>query len=200
MAVNGQAYPVELLLPDGRTLTGTLQFTDATEQPGSGGGGGGLPTGWTINDPSDGDLNANNGALFLGNGGIDAGDGAGVQGTFAKNAIECVDNAGSSFVQMDLEFGVLSTPTGATAFVASGDAGATIALDAGGLTIVNAGDISSDGTVDADALGPTITYVTDGTANPTTYVTPLVLNHTAVTGGLYAWSGAAYVKVGGALS
>jgi hypothetical protein len=43
-------------------------------------------------------------------------------------------------------------------------------------------------------------YVTDTAAPPTTYVTPLVLDHTATTGGLYAWDGAAYVQVGAALS
>jgi hypothetical protein len=39
--------------------------------------------------------------------------------------------------------------------------------------------------------------VTDAAAPPVAYVTPLVFDHTAVTGGLYAWDGAAYVQVGG---
>ena len=39
--------------------------------------------------------------------------------------------------------------------------------------------------------------ITDVAAPPVAYVTPLVFDHTAVTGGLYAWSGAAYVQVGG---
>jgi hypothetical protein len=43
-------------------------------------------------------------------------------------------------------------------------------------------------------------YVTDAAAPPTTYVTPLVLDHTASTGGLYAWDGTAYIQVAPALS
>src|SRR6266540_4306310 len=39
--------------------------------------------------------------------------------------------------------------------------------------------------------------ITDVAAPPAGYVTPLVFDHTAVTGGLYAWGGAAYVQVGG---
>ncbi len=39
-------------------------------------------------------------------------------------------------------------------------------------------------------------YVTDAAAAPTTFVTPLVFDHTATTGGLYAWTGSAYLKVG----
>lgn len=43
-------------------------------------------------------------------------------------------------------------------------------------------------------------YVTDQAAPPTTYTTPLVLDHTATTGGLYAWDGSAYVQVAPALT
>lgn len=40
-----------------------------------GAGGGGLPTAWTINDPDDGDLNANGGTLLMNGGPIDLGGG-----------------------------------------------------------------------------------------------------------------------------
>jgi hypothetical protein len=40
-------------------------------------------------------------------------------------------------------------------------------------------------------------FVTDQAAAPTTtFITPLVFDHTASTGGLYAWTGAAYLKIG----
>jgi hypothetical protein len=39
--------------------------------------------------------------------------------------------------------------------------------------------------------------ITDAAAPPVAYVTPLVFDHTAVTGGLYAWDGQQYVQVGG---
>ncbi len=44
-------------------------------------------------------------------------------------------------------------------------------------------------------------FVTDQAAAPTTtFITPLVFDHTASTGGLYAWTGAAYLKIGLATS
>jgi hypothetical protein len=40
-------------------------------------------------------------------------------------------------------------------------------------------------------------FVTDQASAPTTtFITPLVFDHTASTGGLYAWTGAAYLKIG----
>jgi hypothetical protein len=39
-------------------------------------------------------------------------------------------------------------------------------------------------------------WVTVTTSAPTTYVSPLVFDSTGTTGGLYAWDGAAYQKVG----
>lgn len=40
-----------------------------------------------------------------------------------------------------------------------------------------------------------VAIVTDAAAAPTTFVTPFVFDHTATTGGLYAWDGSAYIKV-----
>lgn len=39
--------------------------------------------------------------------------------------------------------------------------------------------------------------ISTDTAPPVAYATPLVFDTTAVTGGLYAWDGTAYVQVGG---
>lgn len=43
---------------------------------------------------------------------------------------------------------------------------------------------------------PSAAYVTVVAAPPTTYVSPLMFDSTASTGGLYAWTGSAYQKVG----
>jgi hypothetical protein len=48
--------------------------------------------------------------------------------------------------------------------------------------------------------GAIIQWVTVQDAPPTTYLTPLVFDTTAVTGGLYAWDGSAYQQVGGPLA
>jgi hypothetical protein len=44
---------------------------------------------------------------------------------------------------------------------------------------------------------PALAYVTVQTGAPSTFTTPLVYDNTAVSGGLYAWTGSAYSKVGG---
>lgn len=43
-------------------------------------------------------------------------------------------------------------------------------------------------------------WVTVQSSAPTTYLTPLVLDDTMTTGGLYAWDGSAYQQVGAALT
>lgn len=43
----------------------------------------------------------------------------------------------------------------------------------------------------------TFAYLLVQTGAPTTLTSPLVYDNTAVTGGLYAWSGVAYVKIAG---
>lgn len=56
---------------------------------------------------------------------------------------------------------------------------------------------AADGTLDQGAqLGHTLSYLTVAAAAPTTYLTPIYYDSTAVTGGLYAWDGAAYQKIG----
>jgi hypothetical protein len=72
--------------------------------------------------------------------------------------------------------------------------------------VTNAADKASasvqtfTGGLNAASLGATIHYVTVQTGAPTVYQTPLVYDDTAVSGGLYAWTGAAYSKVGGLAS
>jgi hypothetical protein len=53
------------------------------------------------------------------------------------------------------------------------------------------------GTLDPDPLAdPAAAYVTVVHAAPTTFVAPFMFDDTAGTGGLYAWTGSAYVRVG----
>lgn len=89
----------------------------------------------------------------------------------------------------------------------------------GGSITLQAGDGDSDGSIVLNDVNGGSALVVDGTdviidpagdltigdgylqltvaaAVPTTYTTPLHLDTTAVSGGLYAWDGSAYVKVG----
>lgn len=51
------------------------------------------------------------------------------------------------------------------------------------------------GTVDGTALGATFAYATVQAGAPSTYVTPIVVDTTAVTGATYAWNSEQYVKI-----
>lgn len=67
------------------------------------------------------------------------------------------------------------------------------------------GDNRIDGTLTfksatAQPIGSGTVWVTVIHAAPTTFVTPLMFDDTATTGGLYAWDGTAYQKVGLATS
>lgn len=54
-----------------------------------------------------------------------------------------------------------------------------------------------DGTITPEPSGNSgVSTVTVIHAAPTTYVTALMFDDTASTGGLYAWTGSAYTKVG----
>lgn len=48
----------------------------------------------------------------------------------------------------------------------------------------------------AQPIGAGTVWVTVIHAPPTTYVSPLMFDDTGTTGGLYAWTGSAYTKVG----
>lgn len=58
-----------------------------------------------------------------------------------------------------------------------------------------------DGTISPEPAGNAgIATVTVVSAPPSGYVTALMFDNTATTGGLYAWTGSAYTKVGLATS
>lgn len=66
---------------------------------------------------------------------------------------------------------------------------------------VGVSSLLASGSIDGGALGPTIPYVTVGTDDPGAgYVTPIVVNTTAVTGGSFAWDGSAYQRISAALA
>lgn len=58
----------------------------------------------------------------------------------------------------------------------------------------------SDGNVTLAKLATALPYALVQTGAPTTFTSPLVYDNTAVTGGLYGWTGAAYSKIGGLAS
>lgn len=76
--------------------------------------------------------------------------------------------------------------------------------DFGSKALTGITSITAVGEVDAGGLGAGITYVTSQSGPPDplgTYLSvPLVYDSTAVTGGLYAWDGTAYVKIGNLVS
>lgn len=74
-------------------------------------------------------------------------------------------------------------------------AGAVVAanLGAGAVTTVKV----ADGNVTLAKLAANLPYALVQTGAPTTFTSPLVYDNTAVTGGLYGWTGAAYAKIGG---
>lgn len=93
------------------------------------GGGGGLPTGWTVNDPDPGVLNGgDDGGLILGSDGNN-------EAALAADSLEFADGSGSDVAIG--HNGVTSAPADAPCLTADGANGATVALDAGGLPVVN---------------------------------------------------------------
>jgi hypothetical protein len=87
------------------------------------GGGGSLPTGWTQDASDPANVNTHGGSLFA-------------RGAFAQIGVETEDE--TTGTHMGATTGIASVPDADNiAFRASGSAGATVALDAGGLTIIN---------------------------------------------------------------
>lgn len=85
--------------------------------------------------------------------------------------------------------GYFSQPgAGHPAFSAFGDSGATVALDGDGLLLSNV------------VPDETIAYASTAAAAPTTFTTPIYYDSTAVSGGLYAWDGSAYIQIGGLIA
>lgn len=150
MAVNGNSYPCKLLGPDGQVFDGvvTIQFTDGTDQPGSGSGGLAF-TGWTEDDNDPADVVSNGGSLDLGNatdacGTLTLDDGTNATRVDAA-AINVSGDTGDEQYRIGIGGGFSSTPpVGVPGFSVSTDASGTIALDCGGLSIVNPSVIQDD--------------------------------------------------------
>jgi len=152
---NGNSYPAVQLDAKGNVVdSGTvIQFTDSGDEPGSGSGGLAF-TGWTEDASNPANVDTNGGSLTA-SGGIDlasatvTAEGGTATMSLGATALQINNSAGSSEVQMDSQNGFYSLPqTGQTAYVADGGAGATVALDAGGLAVDNVGTLTA-ATVDA---------------------------------------------------
>lgn len=134
MAVNGQAYPIQLLdangQPVGRAIL--IQYTDEDDQPGAGGGGG-LPTGWTADMSDPANVATHGGSLTIDDGTNEAVFGA-EQFIVASDTTDELYSAG-------IGQGFVSHPVAddVPCYTASGADGATVALDAGGLTVTMGG-------------------------------------------------------------
>lgn len=125
-------FPIEIQAGDAEgpiVVGGLATFTDPDNQPG---GAGGLPTGWTQDDSDPANVNTNGGFLdFI------AEDGS--ETDVSPGQIN-VASAGDANVTIVGAGGVASTSdSDHPAFLASGAAGATVALDAGGLDVANVG-------------------------------------------------------------
>lgn len=131
----GDSYPVELLDDQGNrvaTEVAAVQFTDGADQP-SRSNGGSLPEGWTQSG-SPANVETHGGSLSTGAaGGISIGN----DDPPDPATLSLTEPAGDGIVTATGAEGVQSFPTGTTAYAASGANGATVALDAGGLAIIN---------------------------------------------------------------
>jgi hypothetical protein len=119
---------------------------------------------------------------------IEGGDGDPGSGTGGSVIIESgsADTAGN--VELTGPGSVLIDPDGQ---VAISPATALLLTPGTNLTIDPAGDLT---------IGDGYLQLTVAAAVPTVYTTPLHYDSTAVTGGLYAWDGTAYQKVGNVVS
>lgn len=107
------------------------------------GGGGGLPTGWTQDGSDPANVSGHGGSLSF-----DDGD---VEVVLGPNGIRVDSIAGDPAFGISQAGGVQSMPyVGVPAFTALSGAGATVALDAGGLRIINTNGlyVVSDGDTD----------------------------------------------------
>lgn len=126
-------YPIEIQAGDDKgpvVFGGDATFTDPDNQP----GGGGLPTGWTEDASNPANVSTEGGTL-----GFDA---DGNSGVFESGAAFQPGGTGPA-VSIQITDGVVSNPSESTAFTAAGDNGATVALDAGGLDVLNVGELTA---------------------------------------------------------
>ena len=143
--------------------------------------GGPLPLGWT----QDGAVPA---GVAIGAGSLTADDGTSASGISSAGVYTAAD-ATSEDYSMSLGSGVVSaSPAGIPAFRANVAAGATVALDAGGLDITNAGTVTA-ATVDATTCGLTpgtpgddVLFCNDGAVTGFSAIVPNVVP--AITGAL----------------
>lgn len=124
--------------------------------------GGSLPEGWTANDPDPGTLNAASGELAFTDGGIQGDDETDKFDISATQGVRVRSDTTEETYRIRIGTGIFSNPAAdVPAFTAVGDAGGTVALDAGGLAIINlpaadphiAGALWNDGGTPAISTG-----------------------------------------------
>lgn len=141
----------------------------------------GLPTGWTEDASDPANVDGGAGSLTFEDGTVTT--------AFTGDGLDSQDSGNSSRVLAQAGSGMFSAPpAGVPAFMADDAAGATVALDGGGLLLSH---VVPDGT---------IAYASTAAAAPTTFTTPIYYDSTAVSGGLYAWDGSAYIQIGGLIA
>lgn len=201
-------FPVKVTDASGQTrIEGEMDFTDVGNQPGGGNAlsetpGAGSPLGsvtptgigylyfdttngavWQAIGATDTDWTQVGGKNSDGSEGLDISQNSGFflyDNAAGANGlgVSCAASAGTTRPLLSSSFNTLD----------DGNTGAATFVDT----------VTAGGEVDAASLGATIPYVTSQAGAPGAgYVTPLVFDTTAVTGGLYAWDGSAYVQVGG---
>lgn len=186
----GASYPANISTPGPDddpgsrvAFDGFVNFTDDTDQPAPGDVPF-LPTGWTEDDADPANVSGGAGSLSFD-------DGTGNSSMNAEAILVESDTGGDNGEQYYMILGegvVAQAPAGVPAFSVLTAAGGTVAFDGGGLLLTNA------------VPDHTFVWVTVQSGAPSTYLTPLVFDSTAVSGGLYAWDGTAYQQVGGPLA
>lgn len=108
-------------------------------QIGGGGGGGGLAlTGWSEDSGNPADVATNGGALDLGDGNVHAQDGTGNVAGIEPSGTVFVNGAAGDLYVIQAGVGITSQPPpDIAAFTAFSENGGTVAMDAGGLSIIN---------------------------------------------------------------
>lgn len=131
----GASYPANISTPGPDddpgsrvAFDGFVNFTDDTDQPAPGDVPF-LPTGWTEDDSDPANVSGGAGSL-----GFDDGT---VASQFNQNGMSLTQDAGDAFLNTALDGGVQSGPAATACFTAANDGGATVALNSGGLPIVN---------------------------------------------------------------
>lgn len=142
---------------------------------------GGVPRGWTEDTSDPANVATNGGTLTA----DDGTNGASI----TPSEIDVASDATAEQYRIGVGVGFVSKPlAGTPGFSARSAGGATVALDGDGLLVENV------------VLGASLAYASTAAAAPTTFTTPIYYDSTAVTGGLYAWDGSAYIQIGGLIA